>query len=152
MLILHTVKYTTSYLRQICHVLIIPLASLFHTLFPTDTDTSLLFLPGNHVLDRELLLAHVNSFSMTKDGLDNETTFVYCLKNFGRFHISETLSVSISKPKFIGCGDNIVSQVKWLTVTGSTFQGVQDKNVVLMLNKVSIATIVSSYFKLTILS
>ena len=55
-----------------------------------ETDTSLLFLPGNHTLDRELILAQVNNFSMTKYGVANETVFVECSTDSGRFHISET--------------------------------------------------------------
>ena len=111
-----------------------------------ETDTSLLFLPGNHTLDRELLLAQVNNFSMTKDGVGNETIFVECSTRSGRFHISETGSVSINGLHFIGCGSNNVSQVNWLTITSSTFQGVQEGNTVLVLNKVSAATIVSCSF------
>ena len=111
-----------------------------------EMDTTLLFLPGNHTLDRELLLAQVNNFSMTKDGVGNETIFVECSTRSGRFHISETASISINGLHFIGCGSNNVSQVNWLTITSSTFQGVQEGNTVLVLNKVSAATIVSCSF------
>ena len=111
-----------------------------------ETDTSLLFLPGNHTLDRELLLAQVNHFSMTKDGVGNETVLLECSTYSGRFHISETTSVSINGLHFIGCGSNNVSQVNWLTITSSTFQGVQEGNTVLVLNKVSTATIDSCSF------
>ena len=106
-----------------------------------EMDTSLLFLPGNHTLDRELLLAQVNNFSMTKDGVGNETIFVECSTRSGRFHISETTSVSINGLHFIGCGSNNISQVNWLTITSSTFQGLQEGNTVLVLNEVSAATI-----------
>ena len=91
-----------------------------------EMDTTLLFLPGNHTLNRELLVAQVNNFSMTKDGVGNETIFVECSTRSGRFHISETASVSINGLHFIGCGSNNISQVNWLTITSSTFQGVQD--------------------------
>ena len=106
-----------------------------------ETDTSLLFLPGNHTLDRELLLAQLNNFSMTKDGVGNETVFVECLTRSGRFRIRKTTSVSINGLHFISCGSNNVSQVNWLTITSSTFQGVQEGNTVLVLNEVSTATI-----------
>ena len=106
-----------------------------------EMDTSLLFLPGNHTLDRELLLAQLNNFSMTKDGVGSETIFVECSTRSGRFHISETTSVSIHGLHFIGCGSNNVSQVNWLTITSSTFQGVQAGNTVLVLDEVSVATI-----------
>ena len=112
----------------------------------TETDTSLLFLPGNHTLDQELLLAQVNNFSMTKDGVGNETIFVECSTRSGRFHISETTSVSINGLHFIGCRSNNISQVNWLTINSSTFQGVQEGNTVLVLNEVSAATIVRCSF------
>ena len=55
-------------------------------------------------------------------------------------------SVSINGLHFIGCGSNNVSQVNWLTITSSTFQGVQEGNTVLVLNEVSTATIVKCSF------
>ena len=111
-----------------------------------EMDTTLLFLPGNHTLNRELLVAQVNNFSMTKDGVGNETIFVECSTRSGRFHISETASVSINGLHFIGCGSNNISQVNWLTITSSTFQGVQTVNTVLVLNELSTATIVRCSF------
>ena len=111
-----------------------------------DTDISLLFLPGNHTLDREVLLTQLSNFSMTKYGLDNETVFVECSTYHGRFRISETTSVSLKDLHFISCGSNSVSQVKWLTITATTFQGVQEGNTVLELNEVSNASIVETCF------
>ena len=113
-----------------------------------ETDISLLFMLGNHTLDQELLLAQLNNFSMTKGGLDDETVFVECSTHSGKFHISDTIFVSINDLHFIGCGSNIVSRVKWLTIRGSTFQYVHDERTVLMLVKVSNATIVKSSFLL----
>ena len=110
------------------------------------SDISLLFQPGNHTLDGELFLTHANNVSMSKDGLDNEKVFVDCSSSLGRLHISETFSVSINSLHFIGCGSNIVSQVKRLTITSSTFQSVQNRTTVLELNEVSDATIVESSF------
>ena len=111
-----------------------------------EMDTTLLFLPGNHTLDRELLPDQVNNFTMTKDGVGNETVFVECSTRSGRFHISEIASVSINGLHFIGCGSNNISQVNSLTITSSTFQGVQEGNTVLVLNEVSAATIVRCSF------
>ena len=113
-----------------------------------ETDISLLFLPGNHTLDRELILAQVKNFTMKKDGLDNETVFVECSTLSGRFHISETIYVLIYDLYIIGCGSNNISQVNYLTITDSTFQGIQESYSVLILNKVFTATIVRSSFLL----
>ena len=113
----------------------------------TDIILSLIFLPGNHTLNRDLLLAHAKSLSITKYGLDNETVYVDCSSYFGfRFDISETISVSINDLNFFGCGSNVVSQVKWLTITDCTFQNVHYKSTVLVLNEIYNATIVRSSF------
>ena len=110
------------------------------------TDTSLLFLPGNHTLDQELLLAHGHNFSMNKYAKDNETVFIECTSQLGRFDISEAISASIKGLHFIGCGSNKVSNVTWLTIADSTFQDVKDKNTVLVISGVYAANIVSSQF------
>ena len=111
-----------------------------------ETDISLLFLPGNHTLSRELLLAHGHNFSMSKYEKDNERVFVQCISQLGRFNISEATSVSIKCLHFIGCGSNRVSQVIRLTIADSIFQDVEDNSTVLELNRVYIANIETSQF------
>ena len=98
-----------------------------------ETDISLLFLRGNHTLDRELLV-HGHNFSMSKYVKDNERAYVECISQLGRFNISEATSASIKGLHFIGCGSNRVSQVTWLTIADSIFQDVEDNNTVLELN------------------
>ena len=113
-----------------------------------ETDVSLLFLPGNHTLDRELLLAHGHNFSMSKYAKDNKTVFVICNNQLGRFDISETTSVSISSLNFIGCSSNRVSQVTGLTIADSIFQEVhkQNKITVLEISNVITTSIVRCQF------
>ena len=110
-----------------------------------EKDISLLFLRGNHTLDRELL-AHRHKFSMSKYEKDNERAYVECISQLGRFNISEATSVSIKGLHFIGCGSNRVSQVTWLTIADSIFQDVEDNSTVLELNGVDIANIERSQF------
>ena len=113
-----------------------------------ETDISLLFLPGNHTLDREILLAHGHNFSMrkfTKDN-DSETAFIRCTSQLGKFDIHDTVHAFIIDISFIGCGNNRVSQVTWLTIAGSTFQAVENKNVVLVMNEVGTAKLVNNQF------
>ena len=112
----------------------------------SETDISLLFLPGNHTLDRELFLTQGNNFSMTKDGLENETVYVKCSNQSARLWISDTISATIKDLHFIGCGDNKLYHVSWLTISGTTFQGVTNRDSVLELSDVSAATIVTSSF------
>ena len=112
----------------------------------SETDISLLFLPGNHTLDRELLLAQGHNFSMSKYEKDNERVYVECISQLGRFDISEATSVSIKSLHFIGCGSNRVSQVTRLTIADSIFRDVEDNSTVLELNGVDIANIERSQF------
>ena len=111
-----------------------------------ETDISLLFLPGNHTLNQELLLAHGHNFSISKYAKDNETVLVECISQLGRFNISEATSVSIKSLHFLGCGSNIVSQVTRLTIIDSIFRDVEDNSTVLDLNGVDIANIERSQF------
>ena len=111
-----------------------------------ETDISLLFLPGNHTLDQELLLAHGRKFSISKYAKDNETIFIDCISQLGRFDIHNATSVSIKSLTFTGCGSNSVSQVKWLTIADSTFQGVENKSTVLTLSQVVAANVIRSQF------
>ena len=111
-----------------------------------EKDISLLFLPGNHTLDRELLLAHGHNFSMSKHVKDNERVFVECICHLGRFNISEATSASIKGLHFISCGSNRASQVTRLTIADSIFQNVEDNNTVLELNRVDIANVKRSQF------
>ena len=96
-----------------------------------ETDISLLFLGGNHTLDRELLLAHGHNFSMSKYAKDNQTVIVECINHLGRFNISEATFASIKSLHFIGCGSSRVSQVTRLTIADSVFQYVEDNSTVL---------------------
>ena len=91
-----------------------------------ESNTSLVFLPGNHTLEI-LLLAHGHNFSMSKYVQENETVFVKCTSQLGRFDISMTAHVTIMGLNFIGCGNNQISHVTRLTIADSTFQDVETK-------------------------
>ena len=83
---------------------------------------------------------------MSRYAKDNETVFVECISQLGRFNISEATSVFINSLHFICCGSNRVSQVTWLTIADSVFQDVEDNNTVLELNGVEITNIKRSQF------
>ena len=91
-------------------------------------------------------MAHGHNFSMSKYAKDNETVFVKCNSQLGRFNISETTYVFIKSLYFIGCGSNRVSWVALFTLADSTFQGVENRNTVLEINDVNLTNIVRSQF------
>ena len=107
---------------------------------------SLIFLPGNHSLDTELSLSHVDHFTMTKITQDDETAFVECDGQFGSINISETTFASLRGLHFVGCGDNRVSNVEWFTVEDTIFQGVKDNGTVLRLNEITTARLIRIEF------
>ena len=54
---------------------------------------SLIFLPGNHTLNRELILSGADNFSMASQ--DNETVTIECLSQSERFIVNETTFAAI---------------------------------------------------------
>ena len=112
----------------------------------SDSEMSLLFLPGNHTLDYELSMAHIKSFTMTSTVSDNKTVLVECACLSGRFNISNTMFISIKGLHFIGCGGNTVGQVDQLIVEDTIFQGVEDRGTALILVEVSFVSITKSLF------
>ena len=107
-------------------------------------DALLLFLPGNHTLDRELHLTHANNISMTKATPGD--VIIKCLRGSGRFIVNDTNSASINGLHFIGCHGNTVDNVTQLEIADTIFEGVNSGDTALILNHVSIADIVNSSF------
>ena len=104
------------------------------------TNVTLLFLPGNHSLDHELVLNDANYISMTKTV---GSVLIKCTSWSGRFEINQTAIVSISGLHFMGCGGNSVSQVNHFTLKDTTFQGQEGSGTALVLNEVVVASIIS---------
>ena len=112
------------------------------------TNTTLLFLPGKHHLNHELVISDANNISVTKLG---GSVFVRCMSQSGRFKISRTTTVSIKGLHFMGCGGNLVTQVNRLTIEDTIFQGMEGSGTALVLNGTVEANIVTcSYFCNTI--
>ena len=109
------------------------------------TDTghiiSLIFLPGNHTLNRELILFGADNFSMASQG--NETVMIECPSEYERFMVTETTIAAIKALHFIGCGGNTVTSVEELIVEDTIFQGVEgeDRGTALVLNEVNFTKI-----------
>ena len=111
-----------------------------------ESDVSLIFLPGNHTLDRQLSLTHVYNFSLTKYSSDNVNVFIKCINQTGRFNISNTTTVSIEHVHFIECGENRLAHVQHFLLQDAVFQGVESRGRALELKNVSYALIESTKF------
>ena len=111
-----------------------------------ETNVSLFFLPGNHILDLELSLPHADNFSMTKEAQDNESVFIKCMSQSGRFILNETTFALVKGLHFIGCGGNTVTQVKQFILEDTIFHGMEGGDMALVLNEVADVSIVRSSF------
>ena len=102
---------------------------------------SIIFLPGNHTLNRELVLSGADNFSMASQG--NETVMIECPSQYERFIVNETTFATIKALHFIGCGGNTVTRVEELVVEDTSFQGVEGegRGTALVLNEVNFTTI-----------
>lgn len=111
-----------------------------------EPNVSLFFLPGNHSLNSELSLVHMNNFSMLKDTQDNGAVTIECSAESGSFTISDTTFASMKGLHFVGCGGNAVARVEQLVIEDCTFQGVEGKSTSMSLIEVTSASIVQSSF------
>ena len=102
---------------------------------------SLIFLPGNHTLNRELVLSGADNFSIESQG--NETVMIECPSPYERFLVNVTTSAALKSIHFIGCGGNTVTRVKELVVEDTIFQGVEgeSRGTALVLNEVNFTKI-----------
>ena len=102
---------------------------------------SLILLPGNHTLNRELILSGADNFSM--ESQENETVMIECTSQYERFNVNETTFATIKGLHFIGCGGNTVTRVEELVVEDTIFQGVEGegRGTALVLNQVNFTKI-----------
>ena len=95
------------------------------------TEVSLVFLPGNHSLDRELSVSDTHNFSMELESplKSNEPAFIKCANKFARFVVNDTTFTSIKGLHFIACHYNIIKTVEdTLLVEDTIFQGVEGES------------------------
>ena len=82
-------------------------------------DTSLTFLPGNYILELELTVENVHSFSMT--AWPSRTDFT-CLRN-ARLEFKNISLLTVSGFRFIGCFENRVFSIGHFQLHNSKFSG-----------------------------
>lgn len=112
----------------------------------SSTNASIFFLPGNHYLDRELVLRNANNISLTKMV---ESAFITCRSQSARVDISHTDTVLISGLHFMGCGGNTVTHVNQLTLANTIFEGMEGSSTALLLS--GIASVDISSLALTLI-
>ena len=128
------------------HCLTLPQFAANSTSYLSNISLRVSFLPGNHSLNGEFSLSHADNVSMTKVIGGNESVFVECGSQSGRFNISEIRFALIKNLHFIGCGGNRVSKVEQFKVQDAIFEGVEGRGTALVLNEVINAIITRSSF------
>ena len=115
-----------------------------------DSNTTMIFLPGNHNLDTNLTVAKVESFMI----LSNSTSMVYAIFTFDTkitckqstmFKFNSVSHLHISGIEFIRCGGNRIESVGNFALQNSGFYGQRANRTALELVE-STATIVSCFF------
>ena len=86
------------------------------------SDTKLIFLPGNHSLESELLVENVHSFSMYAWHGSSSKAMITC-HHSARFEFRNISTVTMSGLEFIGCSENRVISVDQFQLENSGFIG-----------------------------
>ena len=112
-----------------------------------DTGIVLIFLPGNHSLNRQLFLFNANVSMESQQNQPSPVT-IKC-ESPSQFVVSETACVSMKGLHFIGCGGITVTEVEELIIEDTIFQGKlegEGRGTALVLKRVKFATISKSVF------
>ena len=111
------------------------------------SNTTLIFLAGNHTLNIEIFISNISNFSMLKDSTSGEGTHdvVVICQDQAHFIFDCANELWITGLKFIGCGSNRFSLIKNFIIENSTFQGQSDSGTALNINDTNL-TIVNSSF------
>ena len=86
------------------------------------SDTTLIFLPGNHSLESELLIESVHSFSMYAWHGSSLKATITC-RHSARFEFRNVSTVTVSGLEFVGCSENRVISVDQFQLENSGFIG-----------------------------
>lgn len=99
----------------------------------SNLNITLLFLPGYHILNRELVLTSAVYVHVATTA-SSETVRIECVSNIGtsRMVFSNVIEVLIEGLIFIGCGGNLISMVDNFAIMESIFKGVADGSTALI--------------------
>ena len=87
------------------------------------SNTSLIFLLGNHTLDAELVVDNVSAFSMLSDSVSLSSTVWIICHYFGTFKLGNIGNVHINGLMFYGCTANRLTSVNYFFLEYSNFIG-----------------------------
>ena len=93
-----------------------------NSIYYLKNETSLIFSPGNHSLESELIVENVHSFSMFTWSSFSLKAVIVCDHNVG-FEFRNASVVIVSGLEFVGCSQNHVVSVDQLQLENSSFSG-----------------------------
>ena len=111
-----------------------------------DSNTTLVFLPGNHNLSTSLIVTDVDHLRITGDnGIQGDQIASIVCNLSGNIEISRTTSVSIVGMHLIGCTNTIIDGVSHFMLKHSTIQGDVNSETALVVKNVKNANIIRSH-------
>ena len=115
------------------------------------SETTLVFLPGNHTLHSDVLVSNISIFSMVSNpGFLERSLIIVCEQNASFKFDGISDKVWIRGLNFVGCGNNRAVSVKHFTIENSTFQGQNASGSALEVNGTSIEIDNSSFISNTV--
>ena len=107
------------------------------------TNTTLMFLQGNHTLDSELLVINSRKFAMLSAVMD---TWISCERT-GFLNFINISYVEIRNLRFHGCGHTTLREMTFMNICNSIFIGKDDSGTALVIMN-SVANVTNSIFVL----
>ena len=114
-----------------------------NTTYYLDSNISLMFQPGNHNLESDLLVSNITVFRLYSDELS--TTSITCTQSTN-FHFFEVSAVEIRGLEFIACGNISVIRAVKFDLWDSILISENDSNTALILNETAGTSIVNCSF------
>ena len=99
-----------------------------------ETNITLLFLPGNHSLDRKLVLINSKNIYITKPSVSG-TVYIECASKVGRVIINNVTEALIEGLLFVGCGGNLFSMIDDFKIMSCVFKGIAGSSTAVILNE-----------------
>ena len=136
-----------------CSSTIVPIPCLTLSQFLSNSsnhissNTTLIFLSGNHSLDVELLVGNANAFSMLSISTTSSgTVLISCTSHVGVFKFENISSIHISGITFYGCINSRLTSVDHFFLENSSFIGhVGNKGTALELYKTTARLVRTSF-------
>ena len=104
------------------------LSSLVKTANYIQFNTELVLLPGNHILDSKLAIAHINQLRVLSNSSQALSTNIVCINPVARFEFTNISYSLITDVKFLGCGGNRADLVMNFTLINTIFDGQRKKH------------------------